>query len=109
VRLKPGEPTLVDSYQTSADKQATGEFVIVTAQVDAEGAKQAAEGQGPRLQVFQLANAQAQDMAVLLNKTLDDKDLRIAVDAAGNRIIAHGAAEQLEIVRALLLRLDESK
>jgi type II secretory pathway component GspD/PulD (secretin) len=110
VRLKPGEPTLVDSYQTAADKQATGEFVIVTAKVDAEGAKQAAaERQVPIVRAFPLVAMQAQEVTALLEKVVNNKDVRIAADAVANRVIASGAAEPLQGIAELLQRLDESK
>jgi len=112
VRLKPGEPMLVDSYQTSADKRAAGEFVVVTAHVEEDGAKQAAadrQDSNAQVRVFSIVSAQARDLAPLLEKILGDGRVRFAVDEATNVIIAAGTQEQLSTAEALLQRLDESK
>ena len=56
------------------------------------------------LKVFQLANAQARDLAVVLQGVLGDSPL--AVDERTNSIIVSGENERLNIAEALIERLD---
>lgn len=58
----------------------------------------------PTLKVFQLANAQAQELALVLRGLLADS--RLAVDERTNSIIISGETERLNIAEALIERLD---
>jgi hypothetical protein len=58
----------------------------------------------PTLKVFQLANAQAQELALVLRGILADS--RLAVDERTNSIIISGEDERLNMASALIERLD---
>jgi type II secretory pathway component GspD/PulD (secretin) len=112
IRLKPGEPKLAKSFQRTADKQSSGDFIVVTAHAESARPEPAAEvdrGGAGEFRVFSLATVKARDAAPLLEKILAGKEIRIAVDEATNTIVASGTREQLEVVEAILKRLDERK
>jgi hypothetical protein len=59
-----------------------------------------------QLKVFELLHAPAADMRTALQEVAGSS-VKIAVDAVGNRVLAQGDAESLEIIEALLMRLDQ--
>ncbi len=63
--------------------------------------------QPTQVRVFTLQHIATAGTQETLARMLGDR-VRIAVDEVGNRVIAHGNAEQLDVVEALLMKLDES-
>ncbi|MEX2138871.1 MAG: secretin N-terminal domain-containing protein [Pirellulales bacterium] len=109
LRLKPGEPTLANASQTTEDGATTGQFIVVTATVDAQGAGRAAAVDRDRemhVRIFNLRNAKADAMAQLLARTLGDKPIRVGVDEATNALVVASTRDQLEVVEQLLQQLD---
>lgn len=60
----------------------------------------------PETQIFELRNSRATELHNALMQVAGDQ-LKIAVDATSNRLIAQGDAVKMESFRALLSRLDE--
>lgn len=110
VRLASGSSVLVGGQQSVAGADATQTYVVLTATV-AEPAKAAAAEAarpGAELKVFTLAHARAGDVLQVLQNVFQRQGIRLAADERTNSIIAQGAADQLDIARALIQRLDES-
>ena len=62
------------------------------------------------VRVFSLANGDANELVRVLDKTYAGRrasSMKVAADARTNSIIVSGAAEDLDVVEALLLRLDQ--
>jgi type II secretory pathway component GspD/PulD (secretin) len=109
LRLKPGEPTLAKAFQTTSNGETTGQFIVVTAMVDARGAEraEARPGDDRQIRAFALQNAEAKSVQRVLADVFGDRPMRIALDEASNRVIVAGAPEQLEEVERLLQALDQ--
>jgi hypothetical protein len=110
LRLKPGEPTLAKAFQTTADGETTGQFIVVTATVDHHGAERAAAAkeEGNVVRAFTLRAAKAGQMRRILADVFGNQPMRIGVDEDQNTIIVSGAPEQLEEVQRLLEALDQA-
>ncbi|HLJ91855.1 MAG TPA: secretin N-terminal domain-containing protein [Gemmataceae bacterium] len=69
-----------------------------------------AASHSPKPRVFQLQHARARDMAEILQRSLPqqpfDSGFRAAIDDRSNSLIVIGSPQQLEIVDALLSKLD---
>jgi type II secretory pathway component GspD/PulD (secretin) len=108
LRLKPGEPTLAKAFQTTADGETTGQFIVVTATVDHHGAERATAKDGGNLvRAFTLRAAKAAQMRRVLADVFSDQPMRIGVDEDQNTIIVSGTREQLEEVQRLIEALDQ--
>lgn len=60
--------------------------------------------------IFALKHAKASEMAKTLQELLQKKDeqtLRIVADPASNSVVVRGNREQLDVVEAIIARLDE--
>lgn len=111
VRAKPGEPLLVTGRQLSSGKETTQTWVVVTASVGAGAApekKAAAVLDGDQLKIVQLKHAAAPALANVLVGVFQREPLRIAVDERTNSLLLRGSPASLEIVLALITRLDEA-
>ena len=62
-----------------------------------------------QIKIFSIQNADVDSLAQALTGVLSQNDLKIAVDPRSNSIIAVGAENQLEIVEAIIMRLDETR
>jgi hypothetical protein len=114
VRAKPGEPLLVSGRQLRSGKEAAQTWVVLTASIaaGAPAEKRAGVGGGAddeTLQVLQLVNGSASAMSNVLTGILPRNAVRIAVDERTNSLVLRGPPDQLEIARALTIRLDVEK
>jgi len=64
---------------------------------------------GFQLKVFQVVHAEAEAMADVVLELLQDDRVNISVDLRTNSVLATGPEGVLEIIEALLLRLDEAE
>jgi hypothetical protein len=62
--------------------------------------------QAHALQVFELRHTPASEMHNALQQVAG-ADVKIAVDAVGNRVIVQGDADTLQVIEALLMRIDQ--
>ncbi len=62
-----------------------------------------------QIKVFQLIHAEAAPMAQAVSEILDTEEVRLAVDTRTNSLIAVGPESTLNVIEALLLRLDEAQ
>jgi hypothetical protein len=64
---------------------------------------------GSELQVLQLRNAQAEELAMLLKQVFANSQTRMTVsaDARSNSLIVNADADTLKAIQALVVRLDE--
>ena len=107
VRLKSDEPTIVAGQQ-SEDKDNGQTWIVLTASAEAAPERAAAAGPAHELKVFQLRFAAAADLAKVLSSVFEKEPVRIAAEVRTNSILVQGPAENLAMVEALLLRLDEA-
>ena len=109
IRVANGAPLMVGGQHSAAGNQSASAYLVLTASL-AEGAKAAAipaaDGAEAMIKVFPLANARAADLAKAIRPILEGQPIVLAVDERTNSIIAQGSAEQLDIARALITRLD---
>ena len=114
VRVKPGEPLLVGGRQTGG-KEAGQTWLVLTASVAAAPKpevvepKPAAAAKEPidELKIVQLKHAAAAALANVLHDTFAREPIRIAVDERTNSLLLRGTPARLEVVLALIARLDE--
>jgi type II secretory pathway component GspD/PulD (secretin) len=112
LRLKPGEPTIAEGWQSTAGNETNGVFIVVTATVERGATGRPAEAErdaGAQLQVFVLGNAKADDMHRILQQVFGDRAIRISVDEGNNRIIVYAPQAQLDTIRELIQVLDAGK
>jgi hypothetical protein len=62
----------------------------------------------PELQVLKPKNLEGTQLAKTLHEFLGDKNLRIVCDPQTNTLLVRGDRNQLELVEALVVRLDEA-
>ena len=86
----------------------TGAAEPQTAQVN-RGSLQKKSTQAPLIKVFALRFVDAAEVVGTLDALLPGKGLRITADVRSNSVLVSGSEEELKIVEALLLRLDDSK
>jgi hypothetical protein len=81
----------------------------LTARADAAAGAphRAADRPDSEVRIFALKHALASEMAGGITSLFNKKALRIAVDRRTNSIIASGPRDDLAILEAVLLRLDE--
>ncbi len=110
VRVASGSSVLVGGQQSAAGADATQTYVVLTATLAEPAKAAAAEAARPaaELKVFTLTHARAGDILQVLQNVFQRQGIRLAADERTNSIIAQGAADQLDIARALIQRLDES-
>jgi len=60
-----------------------------------------------QLKVFSLVNANASSMSSLLSRIASNKEVKIAADLRTNSLLAVGPPDQLQVIAALLMSLDE--
>lgn len=67
------------------------------------------ENSGDQIKVFNLLNLEADSAAKILKDVLGKSDgVTLTVDPAQNRLIANASPERLDLIEAILLKLDES-
>jgi hypothetical protein len=66
-------------------------------------------GGDQQVKVFELVQIDAATVAEAVSRLFDAEDVTISVDPTANRVLAKGPEATLEVLEALLLRLDESK
>ncbi len=61
-----------------------------------------------QIKIFYLHNSKSDDIANALGVLTDTEEVRISVDAGPNRLIVSGTPETLQIVEAIVAKLDEA-
>jgi type II secretory pathway component GspD/PulD (secretin) len=105
VTVQSGEPTLVMAQASSAGKDQSQFWIILTARA-AQGSKRVAQGEAPALTVFSLKFVKATDAGKVIETVLGKLPIRIAVEERLNSVLIHAPPETTEKVRALLTLLD---
>lgn len=90
-------------YGTEEELQKAREVVDAIADAAAEPR----EGSEREIKVFEIQHADARELAELIKTVLSDPTLAIGVDRRTNTIVASGAADDLKVIGALLLTLDQ--
>ncbi len=110
LRLTPGEPALVDAFQTSGDNKSSGEFIVVTAHLDDSPAARRAAADAPvaETRIFALNSANARDAVKVLQQLFAGMPVRLSVDERTNSVLAHGHRGKIEEMEAILQRLDQA-
>lgn len=115
VRVPNGKTVLLQGIGTSSEKDSGETLIFVTARADAApkgaGAKpQAARDAGlQQIKIFALKHVNATDASTTIASLFAGQPVTMGIDQRSNSLIAKGTTEQLEVVEALLLRLDEDK
>ncbi len=111
LRLTPGEPALVESFQTSGDNKSSGEFIVVTAHLDDSPASRRAAADAPvaETRIFALNSANARDAVKVLQQLFAGMPVRLSVDERTNSVLAHGQRGKIEEMEAILQRLDQAE
>jgi len=110
LRLTPGEPALVDAFQTSGDNKSSGEFIVVTAHLDDSPPARRAAADAPvaETRIFALNSANARDAVKVLQQLFAGMPVRLSVDERTNSVLAHGQRGKIEEMEAILQRLDQA-
>ncbi len=88
--------TAVQNLVTELDQPAT----------DDSSEARTASPEERQIKVFRLKNAEAAQPAAMINQLF--KEIRVSADKRSNSLIVFGTPEDLEIVEAILLRLDQT-
>jgi hypothetical protein len=109
MRLKPDEPAIAKAWQSTAGGETSGQFLVVTAQVQ-PGGEARAEGRARNTQVriFALQHVNPGDMQKVLGDVYGDKPIRIGVNATRNAVIVSAPTDQLEDIANLIQALDQA-
>ncbi|MBI1900031.1 MAG: hypothetical protein HYS13_02805 [Planctomycetia bacterium] len=114
VHIPAGKTVVIEANQGSA-KESRQTWVLVSANVIAGApgpAGGAADAGKPaeEIKIFALKNASAKDLAQVVSKVIrGPSPLKIGVDERTNTLVLSGAKDDLAVVEAILLRLDEEK
>lgn len=103
LRIPSGQSVLLGGWHSFSD-QSSEALIIVTAQV---GDAPATASDTTQLQVFQLANSQAGMVSKLLNALYEDGAVKIVADERTNSLVVNGSSKRLQVIEALVLRLDQ--
>ena len=106
VRVASGKPVIVCGQQTGTGKEAIHSYVVLTASVP-EGAK-VSLGPDEMIRVFTMSHARAADMVNHVRSVLGAAPIAVAADERTNSLIVSGPESALDVVRALVMRLDEA-
>lgn len=102
VTIISGATVLLTSKQSSGGEGVTRTYVLVTATIQDPGRKEAAA-----LKVYTLVHAKADGVAETLARVFGESAIKLSVDERSNSVVAKGTAEDLDLVEALLHRLDD--
>lgn len=84
-------------------------FVVLSLLAATAVAQEPEKNSGDQIKVFNLLNLEADSAAKILKDVLGKSDgLTLTVDPSQNRLIANASPERLELIEAILLKLDES-
>jgi type II secretory pathway component GspD/PulD (secretin) len=106
VRVPPGKTVVAGSKTTKTEQGTVQTWILVSASAEAARPKPADEA--AVLKVFALAHAKAEDLAEVIQRVFRGDDVRIGVDARTNSLIIQGDDENLDVIHALIQRLDEA-
>ncbi len=114
VRIADGATVLAGGMQTHSKTASTQKLVLVSARIlDDGGAKTTSHAKpaAQQLKVFSLQNADADETTKVVQQVFADVpgDLKISADTRTNSLIISGGTDQLEVIEALLLKLDSSE
>ena len=110
IRLRSGDPTLVQSFGSQAPGEQTTQYVVVTAGTDKESAPAppaADTSAEASIKIFDLKNIEANSAADVI-RVVGGKSLQVAFDARTNQLILKGSPVDLARFEALLQKLDEA-
>jgi hypothetical protein len=115
--LSPGEPSgLADRVRIDADPKTNRLLVYapLALHMEVQAALErldapAEPGGDQQVKVFELYNSDAATLAETVSGLLDAAEVTISVDPRSNSLIAKGSKGILEMLEALLLRLDEQE
>lgn len=62
-----------------------------------------------QIKVFRLMSADAEVTLRVISTLMEGKECRLAIDARSNSIVAAGTNEDLQVIEALIMRLDENE
>lgn len=113
----PGDPKQPPARRTAVAalerRLADLEAKLVQMTKEVQGIRNDLKAQAPaaeraEFQVFHLKNSQGTQLAKTLQEFFADKTLRIVCDPQTNTLLVRGDRNQLELVEALVSRLDEA-
>jgi hypothetical protein len=107
VRIPVGETALLAGLQERAANEIKRTVILVSATLP-DGAAKGARVDG-ELKIFALKQIRADGLRDVLMQLFPDTPLTLAADERSNTLVVRGTHEQLEIIEALSLRLDQEK
>ena len=108
LRLKAGEPAIAKSWQSTAGGQTSGQFLIVSAQVQAGGDARADDRGRRQVRIFELQHVNPGDMQKVLGDVYGDKPIRIGVNATRKAVVIAAPTAELEDIAQLIQVLDQA-
>ena len=116
VRIENGKTVLAGGLENRSDAESSAQFILASARIlewstDTQDAATTDSADPSQIKVFSLQRTPAQDAAALVETLTDDDSggMRVSVDLRTNSLIVSADnARQLDVVEAILLRLDQS-
>lgn len=107
IRIPAGETVMLAGLQERAANDTRRTVVLVSASLP-DGAAKGARVDG-ELKIFALKQIRADGLRDVLMQLFPDTPLTLAADERSNTLVVRGTHEQLEVIEALALRLDQEK
>jgi hypothetical protein len=117
VRIESGKTVLASAFDSRTNSESSNVFLLASARIleGSAGKAEAAAAEGlqrSQIKVFTLQYAVAQDAAAIIEQLADGDAgrTRISVDSRTNSVVVSSDnSDQLDVIEAILLRLDEGK
>lgn len=103
ITIPSGKWVVLGSGQVSFDNETSQSIVLVSAQVSDPVANKSL------VRIFKLTHAEATVLASVVLDVMADDTVHIVADERTNSLIASSSTSNLQIMEALILRLDEAK
>jgi len=115
VRIGSGKTVLASGLEKRADAESSGQLVLASARLldtssDAKGVAPENRTEERQIRIFSLQSTAAEDAAAVIKQLCDDGSgqIRVSADSRANSLIISAEKErQLDVIEAILLRLDE--